>query len=109
MANMISCRDLAALMASDGLYAVSDIRERGEFNECQISHATSLPRSQIEFRISELVPNRNIPIVVYDDDGERTRLAARTLAGLGYSDLYVLQDGLSTWKSEGLPAASGVN
>ena len=41
-------------MASDRWYAVLDIRERGEFNECQISNATSLPRSQLEFRIGEL-------------------------------------------------------
>src|SRR5437867_11433437 len=109
MANMISCRDLAALMASDGLYAVFDIRERGEFNECQISRATSLPRSQIEFRIAELVPNRTVAIVLYDDHGERARLAARTLAELGYSDLHVLQGGLPEWKSEGLPTASGIN
>jgi len=41
MANQISCRDLAALMASETLHAVFDVRERGEFNLDQISNATS--------------------------------------------------------------------
>ena len=58
MTNPISCRDLAALMASEALHAVFDVRERGEFNSGQIANATSLPRSQIEFRIAELVPDR---------------------------------------------------
>ena len=69
-------------MASEQLYAVFDIRERGEFNERQIPHATSLPRSQIEFRIASLVPDRNIPMVVYDEGGARAPLAAATLLGL---------------------------
>jgi rhodanese-related sulfurtransferase len=105
----ISCRDAAALMASDSLYAVLDIRERGEFNARQIANATSLPRSQIEFRIAELVPNQQIPIVVYDDDGERAELAAATLVRLGYSDVRVLGGGLPSWQQADLPVASGIN
>ena len=46
-------KNLAALMASDCLYAVFDVRERGEFNECQIATTPSLPRSQIESRIAQ--------------------------------------------------------
>jgi len=109
MVNRISCRDVAALMASDRWYAVLDIRERGEFNECQISNATSLPRSQLEFRIGELVPNQKIPLVVYDEGGERAELAAATLANVGYSDVCVLEGGLAAWKREALPIVSGVN
>ncbi|HEX9147193.1 MAG TPA: rhodanese-like domain-containing protein [Candidatus Binatia bacterium] len=109
MTASISCRDTAALMASDSLYAVLDIRERGEFNARQIANATSLPRSEIEFRIAELVPNRKIPIVVYDDDGKRAELAATTLAGLGYSSVAVLEGGLPAWQQARLPTASGVN
>ena len=68
--------DTAALMTSDGLFAVFDVRERGEYNDCQIPNATSLPRSQIEFRIGALVPDRKVPIVVYDEGGSRAELAA---------------------------------
>ena len=109
MANKISCRDLAALMASDGLYAVFDVRERGEFNECQIRNATSLPRSQIEFRIADLVPNRKVPIVLCDDGGERVLLAARTLAGFGYLGVSVLERGVHAWERAGYLTVSGVN
>jgi rhodanese-related sulfurtransferase len=109
MTKTISRRDAAALMASDSLYAVLDTRERGEFNACQIANATSLPRSQIEFCIAELVPDRQIPIVVYDDDGKRAELAASTLSDLGYSNVAVLEGGLPSWLQAGLPTASGVN
>ena len=109
MTATISCRDTAAFITSNSLYAVLDVRERGEFNARQIANATSLPRSQIEFRIAELVPDRKIPIVVYDDDGKRAELAASTLAEVGYSDVKVLEGGLLAWQQERLPTASGVN
>ena len=109
MSKTISPADAAALMASDGLFAVFDMRERGEYNEEQIPNATSLPRSQVEFRIAELVPNRKIPIVVYDDGGGRAELAAATLAELGYEDVSLLDGGLAAWRAEGRETVSGVN
>jgi len=105
----ISCHGVAAMMASDALYAVLDVRERGEFNACQIANATSVPRSQIEFRIAELVPNPRILLVVYDEGGERASLAARGLAELGYGNVAVLDGGLPAWQNQGLPIVSGVN
>jgi rhodanese-related sulfurtransferase len=109
MPNQISCRDLAALMAAETLYAVFDIRERGEFNAGQIANATSLPRSQIEFRITELVPDRRIPIVVYDEGEGRAELAAHTLGEYGYENVSILAGGLPEWRKEGLSTVSGVN
>jgi len=107
--NTISPGELAQLMTSDGLYAVFDVRERGEFNDGQIPNSTSLPRSQIEFRIAELAPNRKVTIVVYDEGGERAALAAQTLAEFGYGSVSVLEGGLNEWRKQGRSIASGVN
>ena len=82
---------------------------RGEFNLGQISNATSLPRSQIESRIVELVPDRRIPIVVYDEGEGRAALAAHTLGEFGYEHVSILDGGLPEWRKEKLPSVSGVN
>src|SRR5678815_5581444 len=109
MNKTISCQELATVMASNGLFAVFDVRERGEYNDCQIPNTTSLPRSQIEFRIAELMPNRTIPIVVYDEGGKRAEFAAETLADLGYAQVSILDGGLTVWRREGRKTVSGVN
>src|SRR5262245_45098783 len=109
MPDKISCHNLAALMASKTPHAVFDVRERGEFNAGQIANTTSLPRSQIEFRIAELVPHRRIPIVVYDEGEGRAALAAHTLEEFGYENVSILDGGLPGWKKVGHPTVSGVN
>ena len=105
----VSCDKLAKVVKSDRMFAVFDVRERGEYNECQIPGTTSLPRSQIEFRLGQLVPNFAVPIVLYDNAGERASLAAETLAELGYRNISILRGGLAAWRGEGRPTASGVN
>lgn len=96
-------------MASERLFAVFDVRERGEYNDRQIPGATSLPRSQIEFRIRSLVPDRTIPLFLYDGADGRAALAAKTLAELGYSEISILDGGLPGWRNDGRQTVSGVN
>ena len=109
MSSFITCAEVADLMATDRLFAVFDVRERGEYNECQIPNTTSVPRSQMEFRIKQLVPNPNVPIVVYDDADGRAPLAAKTLNRLGYNQISILDGGLTSWRNEGRSIVSGVN
>ncbi len=109
MSSLVSCQGVADLMATDRLFVVFDVRERGEYNECQIPGATSLPRSQIEFRLNQLVPNAAVPLVLYDNDDGRAPLAAKTLNQFGYSGVSILDGGLTAWRDEGRPTVSGVN
>jgi len=109
MTESIRCDGLKSLMESDDAFAIFDIRERGEYNEGQIYKASSLPRSQIEFRIGDLVPSRNIRVIVYDEGGERANLAAATIEQLGYQRVYVLEGGFPAWATAGFPMVAGVN
>jgi rhodanese-related sulfurtransferase len=109
MSALISCREVAELMTSDRSFAVFDVRERGEYNECQIPGTTSLPRSQIEFRIQSLVPDLKIPLIVYDAEDGRAPLVAKTLNDLGYSEVSILDGGLTAWRNERRPTVGGVN
>ena len=106
---VISCDDLTRLMASAQRFAVFDVRERGEYNQCQIPDTTSLPRSQIEFRVAELVPDRDVQVIVYDEGGARAPLALATLTRLGYQHVVILDGGLRAWQNQGRPTLAGVN
>jgi rhodanese-related sulfurtransferase len=77
--------------------ALLDVREEGAFAQAHPFFAVSLPLSQIELRILDLVPRLTAPVVVYDDgEGLATRAAVR-IAALGYADVAILEGGLAAY------------
>ena len=91
------------------LFALFDIRERGEYNAGHIPGATSLPRRDIEFRLARLLPVPTIPVIVAGAGDGREERAAATLIRAGYADVAILDGGLSAWTESGYPRATGVN
>ena len=109
MARLIGCEALKALLDRGENCALLDVREQGEYSAGQIWLATSLPRREIEFRLPDLVPVRQTPVVVYDGGDGRAELAAITMARMGYQDGRVLHRGLAGWAAAGYPTVTGVN
>ncbi len=91
---------------------VFDVREHGQFGEGHLFHAIPLPYSRLELGIAGLAPRRSARIVVVDDDGRETgvaALAAKRLSSLGYTDVHVLDGGVGAWKRCGFVLFAGVN
>src|SRR5689334_25112019 len=77
--------------------ALLDVREEGPYSLAHPFFAVSLPLSQIELRILDLIPRRDAPIVVYDDGEGYAARAFQRIAALGYSDVSILDGGLSAY------------
>ncbi|MFO0574006.1 MAG: molybdopterin-synthase adenylyltransferase MoeB [Polyangia bacterium] len=80
-----------------------DVREGEEYNEGYVPGATWIPRGKLEQRIEDAVPERDADIVLYCAGGNRSALAARTLAEMGYSRVRSLAGGYGAWKKAGHP------
>jgi len=80
-----------------------DVRESDEWRRGHIAQAVSIPRSFLELRIEEKVPDRKTPIIVQCESGTRSLLAARTIRELGYENVYNMTGGFGAWKDRGLP------
>ena len=81
--------------------ALLDVREEGPYSLSHPFFAVSLPLSQIELRILDLVPRLTVPVVVYDDgEGYATRAVPRIRA-LGYTDVAMLEGGLAGYARVG--------
>lgn len=81
--------------------ALLDVREEGPYSLSHPFFAVSLPLSQIELRILDLVPRLNVPVVVYDDDEGYAARAVPRIRALGYTDVSVLDGGLSGYARHG--------
>jgi rhodanese-related sulfurtransferase len=109
MSQTISPQELKQLLESDEIYALIDVRERNEYEQGQIFGATQVSRRTLEARIPALVPLRSAKIVLYDDDGVRAGLAAKTLESHGYTAVHTLAGALAGWKKAGFPLVEGIH
>lgn len=108
----ITPQELRGRLNDGGEIAIVDAREEGSFHERHLLMASCLPLSRLELIAPALLPRRNAPVVVCDDEGSggglAERAAARLVAG-GWSDVSVLAGGVSSWEGAGFPVYSGVH
>jgi rhodanese-related sulfurtransferase len=79
-----------------------DVREKDEWSEGFIPGARWIPRGFLELRIEDQIPELSSEIVLYCAGGNRSALAARSLAELGYTNVKSMAGGFSAWKRAGL-------
>jgi rhodanese-related sulfurtransferase len=109
MPALISVEDLKQFREQQTPHALLDVREKGEFVQRHIFRAVPMPRGQIELLIEQRIPDKSVPVIVYDIDGHRAELAAQTLEELGYQDVRVLEGGLDAWAAAGGRTDYGTN
>lgn len=80
-----------------------DVREADEYEQGALPEAVHVPRGLLEFRVEARIPDKTAPVVVYCAAGERSVLAAKTMAELGYQNVVSLAGGFTRWKEEARP------
>jgi rhodanese-related sulfurtransferase len=89
--------------------AILDLREEDAFARGHPLFAASLPLSRLELEAFDRLPRRDVRIVLYDDGEGLTAPAAARLRTLGYTNLKVLDGGLSGWRRAGFEVFQDVN
>lgn len=80
-----------------------DVREPYEWEEGVIDGALKVPRGLLEFKIGDLVEDRDRRIVTYCSGGLRSALAAARLKEMGYAGAVSTEAGFDELKDAGLP------
>jgi len=88
-------------LLDDGV-ALVDVRESEEFTTGHLPGAHHVPRGHLESRIEGAVPDRSQRVILYCASGNRSALAAHTLAEqLGYENVESMTGGITLWKDRG--------
>lgn len=98
---------LKAALAANPDTVVIDVRTVREANltggTIRAKRNHIIPRGWLEFRISDAVPDKSAPIVVFCGTNRRSPLAAQTLKRMGYTNIKNYAEGFPAWKAAGLP------
>ena len=66
---------------------ILDVREKDEFDAGHLSGAILIPYTEIERKAGEMLPDKDKLILVYCRSGRRSKIAAKALADLGYTNV----------------------
>jgi len=82
-----------------------DVRKPADYARAHIPGAMNMPLGTVHIRLAELPPDDRV--VLYCDDGKRSREAASFVRFRGIEDAWVLTGGLPAWKKAGGQTTGG--
>ena len=83
----ITAEEARKLMDSEKDRIILDVRSREEYDQGHIPGAILIPDTEIEAKAADLLPDKEQLILVYCRSGRRSKLAAQSLADLGYTNI----------------------
>ena len=87
MYEQITPQEAKKIMDSGEEHIVLDTREQDEFDEGHIPGAILIPYTEIENKAEEMLTDKDKLILVYCRSGRRSKIAAESLAKLGYTNV----------------------
>lgn len=78
-----------------------DVRQPGELRQGRFPKAVHVPLAELEAYAAKLDPEA--PVMLVCRSGNRSRTAARRLAGRGFTRVSNVRGGLNGWRRAGLP------
>ncbi|MGN1328772.1 MAG: rhodanese-like domain-containing protein [Eubacterium sp.] len=75
------------IMDEESDYIIVDAREQSEYDEGHIKGAIVIPYTEIEQKAEEMLPDKEQLILVYCRSGRRSKIAAQSLADMGYTNV----------------------
>ena len=83
----ITQEEAKRIMDEESDYIIVDAREQSEYDEGHIKGAIVIPYTEIEQKAEEMLPDKEQLILVYCRSGRRSKIAAQSLANMGYTNV----------------------
>ena len=102
----ISIQEVNRLLKRGENVVLLDVREKEELALGYLQGSLFVPRATLPEKAETLLPDKDVPIVVYCAAGVRSLLAAKTLKEMGYRQVSSMKEGIEGWKAAGYELAS---
>ena len=77
---------------------IFDVRTQSEYNEGHIKGAISMPDTELDLNIDQIMKFRDNPVLVYCRTGRRSKAAIDILSKYGFKNVYHMYQGIAAWK-----------
>lgn len=86
---------------------IVDIRDEVVFSQGHITGALNVPAKKLESDVNSLKTYQNKPVILVDNNGQQALKLALHLRKQGFTDVSLLQGGITAWRGAGLPVVKG--
>ena len=97
----VTVEEASILIGDKPDLVILDVRTQAEYDTGHIEGAILIPNTELSDRLDEL--DDSDELLVYCRTGNRSSGAVEILDDAGFNKIYHMNDGISTWISEGYP------
>ncbi len=105
MIKQATVHEINEMLETGGECQVIDVREFSEFNSERIADAQLMPLSNFEKHAAEI--DHSKPVYLMCRSGNRAKQAAEKLSAKGFTDIHVIEGGMTAWAGAALPVVKG--
>ncbi len=105
MIKQATVHEINEMLETGGECQVIDVREYSEFNSERVADAQLMPLSNFEKHAAEI--DHSKPVYLMCRSGNRAKQAAEKLAAKGFTDIHVIEGGMTAWAGAALPVVKG--
>jgi len=102
----ISVEETHQLLQDKEPVVLLDIREKEEIVLGYIKGAVFLPQGLLHDEVEEVLPDKDVPVVVYCAAGIRSLAAAKLMREKGYAHVFSMAKGIDGWQKAGYEVTS---
>jgi rhodanese-related sulfurtransferase len=102
---LVKAEDVKAAIDKKENAVFLDVRDPGEYAAGHLPGGINISRGTLEFKIWDVVKDKNAKIYVYCKTTWRSALATKTLNDLGYKNAVLMNAQFEDWIKAGYPVA----
>ncbi|MDC1209411.1 rhodanese-like domain-containing protein, partial [Pseudomonadota bacterium] len=105
----VNAETLKSWLSDKDEIAFIDVREIGQHTKGHPFFSISIPYSLFELNLEILIPNKKTKVILLDQNDGISILAYKAATLIGYSNIFILEEGVNGWINYGYKLFDGIN
>ena len=109
MKNFVEAKTVKSWISDEKELAFIDVRETAQHTAGHPLFSISIPFSEFEINVEKLLPNKNVRIVLFDNNDGISEIIYKLAKNLKYINIFILKNGVDGWKKSNFHLFDGIN
>ena len=109
MKNFVEAKTVKNWVSDDKEIAFIDVRELAQHTAGHPLFSISIPLSEFEINVENLLPNKKVRMVLFDNNNGISEITYRLAKNLKYTNIFILKNGVDGWTKSKFHLFDGIN